>query len=191
MRVILASKSPRRKELLEQIGLSFEVLVSDSDENLDIDIPEEFVKELSRIKSKAVMDLMDGIDENTLIIGADTIVVYDGKILGKPKDEEDAFCMLKMLSDNEHEVITGVTLLSKKNGKIDMDTFFEKTKVFTYEMSDSEIKEYIATKEPMDKAGSYGIQGIGGKFIKKIDGDYNNVVGLPVSRIYQKIKENN
>ncbi len=191
MRVILASKSPRRKELLEQIGLSFEVLVSDADENLDIDIPEEFVKELSRIKSKAVMDLMDGIDENTLIIGADTIVVYDGKILGKPKDEEDAFCMLKMLSDNEHEVITGVTLLSKKNGKIDMDTFFEKTKVFTYEMSDSEIKEYIATKEPMDKAGSYGIQGIGGKFIKKIDGDYNNVVGLPVSRIYQKIKENN
>lgn len=191
MRVILASKSPRRKELLEQIGLSFEVLVSDSDENLDIDIPEEFVKELSRIKSKAVMDLMDGIDENTLIIGADTIVVYDGKILGKPKDEEDAFCMLKMLSDNEHEVITGVTLLSKKNGKIDMDTFFEKTKVFTYKMSDSEIKEYIATKEPMDKAGSYGIQGIGGKFIKKIDGDYNNVVGLPVSRIYQKIKENN
>lgn len=191
MRIILASKSPRRKELLEQIGLSFEVLVSDADENLDIDTPEEFVKELSRIKSKAVMDLMNGIDENTLIIGADTIVVYDGKILGKPKDEEDAFSMLKMLSDNEHEVITGVTLLSKKNGEIDMDTFYEKTKVFTYEMSDSEIKEYIATKEPMDKAGSYGIQGIGGKFIKKIEGDYNNVVGLPVSRIYQKIKENN
>lgn len=191
MRIILASKSPRRKELLEQIGLSFEVLVSDADENLDIDTPEEFVKELSRIKSKAVMDLMNGIDENTLIIGADTVVVYDGKILGKPKDEADAFSMLKMLSDNEHEVITGVTLLSKKNGEIDMDTFYEKTKVFTYEMSDSEIKEYIATKEPMDKAGSYGIQGIGGKFIKKIEGDYNNVVGLPVSRIYQKIKENN
>ena len=96
MRVILASKSPRRKELLEQIGLSFEVLVSDSDENLDIDIPEEFVKELSRIKSKAVMDLMDGIDENTLIIGADTIVVYDGKILGKPKNVASVFSRLRV-----------------------------------------------------------------------------------------------
>lgn len=191
MKIILASKSPRRKELLEQIGLAFEVIVSDADENIEERVPEEFVMELSRIKSKAVLDSVDDIDDETIIIGADTIVVYDGKILGKPKDEEDAFEMLKMLSNNVHEVITGVTLLSKKSGNVDMDTFYEKTKVFTYEMTDNEIREYIATKEPMDKAGSYGIQGIGGKFIKQIEGDYNNVVGLPVSRIYQKIKEIN
>lgn len=191
MKIILASKSPRRKELLEQIGLAFEVIVSDADENIEERVPEEFVMELSRIKSKAVLDSVDDIDDETIIIGADTIVVYDGKILGKPKDEKDAFEMLRMLSKNVHEVITGVTLLSKKSGNVDMDTFYEKTKVFTYEMTDNEIREYIATKEPMDKAGSYGIQGIGGKFIKQIEGDYNNVVGLPVSRIYQKIKEIN
>lgn len=188
-KVILASASPRRRELLEQIGIDFEVIVSKADENISEPTKEQLVMKLSSIKAMAVYDEYGMKDENTLIIGADTVVAFEGKILGKPKDEEAAKEMLKMLSSNTHEVLTGVTILYKRNGELKRETFYDKTLVYTYEISEKEIDEYIMTKEPMDKAGSYGIQGIGAKFIEKIDGDYNNVVGLPVSKIYQKIKE--
>lgn len=187
--IILASASPRRSELLSQIGIEFTVKVSDVDENIEISDPADMVMQLSKIKANAVYDMVKSDVDDTIIIGADTVVVLDGKVLGKPKDEEDAFVMLKSLSDRVHEVITGVTLLYIEAGSVNIDTFYEQTQVHTYPMGDEEIKEYIKSKEPMDKAGSYGIQGLGGKFIKKIDGDYNNVVGLPVSKIYQKLKK--
>ncbi|MDE6208890.1 MAG: Maf family protein [Lachnospiraceae bacterium] len=188
-KIILASASPRRKELLTQIGLEFEVIVSEADENISADTPENLVMQLSAIKAGAVYEEHKISADNTLIIGADTVVAMNGQVLGKPKDKEQAKEMLKALSDNKHEVLTGVTIIFVKSGNIVKETFYEKTIVYTYPMTDSEIDEYIESGEPMDKAGSYGIQGIGAKFIKKIDGDYNNVVGLPISRIYQKIKE--
>lgn len=188
-KVILASASPRRRELLAQIGMDFKVIISKADENISEPAPEQLVMKLSDIKAMAVYEEHDIEDEATIILGADTVVAFDGKILGKPKDTQQAKEMLSMLSDNTHQVFTGVTILYKKQGGLKSETFYDKTTVYTYPISDKEIDEYIMTGEPMDKAGSYGIQGIGAKFIKKIDGDYNNVVGLPVSKIYQKIKE--
>lgn len=187
-KVILASASPRRRELLAQIGMDFKVIVSKADENISEPAPEQLVMKLSNIKAMAVYE-EHSIEEDTIILGADTVVAFDGKVLGKPKDTQQAKEMLSMLSDNTHQVFTGVTILYKKQGELKSETFYDKTTVYTYPISDKEIDEYIMTGEPMDKAGSYGIQGIGAKFIKKIDGDYNNVVGLPVSKIYQKIKE--
>lgn len=187
-KVILASASPRRRELLEQIGIEFEVIVSKADENIKADTPSQLVMSLSEIKAQAVYDAA-GLKNGEMIIGADTVVVLEGMVLGKPRDKENAKEMLRKLSDNRHEVLTGVTILYMTEGILKKETFHEKTFVYTYAISEKEIEEYIETNEPMDKAGSYGIQGIGAKFIKKIDGDYNNVVGLPVSKIYQKIKE--
>lgn len=188
-KVILASASPRRRELLAQIGMDFKVIISKADENISEPAPEQLVMKLSDIKAMAVYEEHGIEDEATIILGADTVVVFDGKVLGKPKDTQQAKEMLSMLSDNTHQVFTGVTILYKKQGELKSETFYDKTTVYTYPISDKEIDQYIMTGEPMDKAGSYGIQGIGAKFIKKIDGDYNNVVGLPVSKIYQKIKE--
>lgn len=188
-KVILASASPRRRELLAQIGMDFKVIISKADENISEPAPEQLVMKLSNIKAMAVYEEHSIEDEATIILGADTVVAFDGKVLGKPKDTQQAKEMLSMLSDNTHQVFTGVTILYKKQGGLKSETFYDKTTVYTYPISDKEIDEYIMTGEPMDKAGSYGIQGIGAKFIKKIDGDYNNVVGLPVSKIYQKIKE--
>lgn len=188
-KVILASASPRRRELLAQIGMDFKVIISKADENISEPAPEQLVMKLSDIKAMAVYEEHGIEDEATIILGADTVVAFDGKVLGKPKDTQQAKEMLSMLSDNTHQVFTGVTVLYKKQGGLKSETFYDKTTVYTYPISDKEIDEYIMTGEPMDKAGSYGIQGIGAKFIKKIDGDYNNVVGLPVSKIYQKIKE--
>ena len=187
-KVILASASPRRRELLAQIGMDFKVIVSKADENISEPAPEQLVMKLSNIKAMAVYE-EHSIEEDTIILGADTVVAFDGKVLVKPKYTQQAKEMLSMLSDNTHQVFTGVTILYKKQGELKSETFYDKTTVYTYPISDKEIDEYIMTGEPMDKAGSYGIQGIGAKFIKKIDGDYNNVVGLPVSKIYQKIKE--
>jgi septum formation protein len=188
-KVILASASPRRRELLAQIGMDFKVIISKADENISEPAPEQLVMKLSDIKAMAVYEEHGIEDEATIILGADTVVAFDGKVLGKPKDTQQAKEMLSMLSDNTHQVFTGVTILYKKQGELKSETFYDKTTVYTYPISDKEIDQYIMTGEPMDKAGSYGIQGIGAKFIKKIDGDYNNVVGLPVSKIYQKIKE--
>lgn len=197
--IILASQSPRRKELLEQIGLEFEICPAKGEEVITKSIPEEVVMELSKQKAEEVAALVSSFGENhkeittpsdILVIGADTVVVYDGKILGKPLDEADAKRMLTMLAGNTHSVFTGVTLvLIDKSGRAGELVFYEKTDVKMHPMTETEIDRYIATGEPMDKAGSYGIQGKCAIYIEKIDGDYNNVVGLPITRIYQELKK--
>ena len=197
--IILASQSPRRKELLEQIGLEFEICPAKGEEIITKTIPEEVVMELSKQKAEEVAAMVSSFGEehkdittpsDILVIGADTVVAYDGKILGKPVDEADAKRMLTMLSGNTHSVFTGVTLvLIDKSGRAGELVFYEKTDVKMHEISELEIDRYIATGEPMDKAGSYGIQGKCAIYIEKIDGDYNNVVGLPITRIYQELKK--
>ncbi len=189
--IILASKSPRRSELLKQIGLEFDILVSDKEEVVTKTIPSEVVKELSRQKAEDVCKIYknDKHNDKYIIIGADTVVAIDDKILGKPKDSEDAYNTLKSLSGRAHSVYTGVTLIICDGTEEKIDTFSVQTKVYMYENSDEEIRTYISTHESDDKAGSYGIQGIGAKLVEKIEGDYNNVVGLPVSAIYRKIKD--
>jgi septum formation protein len=197
--IILASQSPRRKELLEQIGLEFEICPAKGEEIITKTIPEEVVMELSKQKAEEVAAMVSiyaqehkdiTTPSDILVIGADTVVAYDGKILGKPVDEADAKRMLTMLSGNTHSVFTGVTLvLIDKSGRAGELVFYEKTDVKMHEMTELEIDRYIATGEPMDKAGSYGIQGKCAIYIEKIEGDYNNVVGLPIARIYQELKK--
>lgn len=183
--LILASGSPRRKELLEMTGHLLEIIPSSADETTDETAPDKLVEELSSRKaSDAAGKIKDGI-----VLGADTVVSIDGTILGKPEDEQDAERMLKMLSGRTHQVFTGVTLISVKNGKIEWsETFSEKTDVTVIPMTDEEIGEYVMSREPLDKAGAYGIQGFFGKYISRIEGDYFNVVGLPLSHVYQALR---
>lgn len=183
--IILASASPRRKELLEQVGIQFKVVKSSVEEVITETEPDKVVMELSRQKAE---DVAAGLNDrkDRIVIGADTIVFCQGKILGKPKDESDAFAMLEGLAGKSHSVFTGVTLLIGDR----MISFAEETKVNVKDMTHEEIRRYIATKEPMDKAGSYGIQGRFAAFVSGIEGDYNNVVGLPVSRIYTELTKN-
>lgn len=185
-KLILASASPRRKELLGLLGVPFEIRTGNTEEKLSSVMPEEAVRELSRQKAMAVA----GEDEEgTVIIGADTVVSYEKRILGKPKDEKDAVSMLKMLQGNTHQVYTGVTLLWRRGGKWESHSFAECTEVTFYPVSDEEIRAYVATKDPLDKAGSYGIQGPFGVYVKELHGNYTNVVGLPISRILYEMKK--
>lgn len=182
MKLVLASKSPRRSEILKNAGIDFVVRVADADETIpERTSPEDAVVFLAARKAMAVERA-----EDETVLGADTVVVLDGEILGKPKDKNDAFNMIKRLSGRVHSVFTGVCAIG--NG-ISM-TFAEETRVEFYKLTDEEIYTYINTDEPYDKAGAYGIQGLASKFIRAIDGDYFNVVGLPVSAIYQKILKN-
>ncbi len=209
VRLVLASASPRRRELLSQIGLEFTVMPSTKEENAKTTEAGALVQELSRQKAVDIWEQLSGgqgqnpdtdqeqISEETqepnlngkrqpelLVIGADTVVCCEGKILGKPHSRESAAEMLTALQGRSHEVYTGVTLYSQS----ETVTFFECTQVEFYPMTEVEISEYIDSKEPMDKAGAYGIQGLGARFVKGIRGDYNNVVGLPVGRLYQELK---
>ena len=187
MRWILAPATPRRRELLRQIELPFEVSPSEADENIERETPELLVEELSRRKCAEVGNRIGG---ECLVLGADTVVALGDQVLGKPGTEERAAEMLRMLSGKAHKVCTGVTLGEFREGKLQRQTTFsEVTEVFLYPLSEGEIREYIASGEPMDKAGAYGIQGRFAKFVKKIYGDYNNVVGLPAARVYQEIKK--
>ena len=184
MNLVLASASPRRRELLQTAGLQFSVRVSDADETIPPNTPpHEAVQLLAKQKAAAVAKLCP----KDLVIGADTVVTLDGDILGKPRDAADAARMLRMLSGKTHDVFTGVCLMHA--GKA--ETFFEQTCVTFYPLTDGEIADYIATGEPMDKAGAYGIQGRGCTLVKKINGDYFNVVGLPVAALYRKLEEAN
>ena len=183
--IILASASPRRKELLQQIGLEFTVIPSHAEEIITKTEPGEVVEELSFQKAKEIADLQTG---ECIVIGSDTIVAKGEKIMGKPKDEEDAFCMLSEISGDSHQVYTGVTLIrTGKNEKC--VTFAEKTEVFLYPISEKEMKDYIASGDPLDKAGAYGIQGDFAIHVKGIEGDYYNVVGLPIGKVYQELKQ--
>ncbi|MDK2810068.1 MAG: nucleoside triphosphate pyrophosphatase [Petroclostridium sp.] len=178
-KIILASDSPRRQELLKQIGLEFEVMPSKVEEEInDNQCPEQLVQQLSYSKAK---DIADKMAYPCIVIGADTIVVYKNNILGKPRSNEEAYTMLKMLNGDIHYVFTGFTIIRTDNGKV--VTEYEKTLVKFKEMSDEEITGYVNTKEPMDKAGAYGIQGLGSLLVEKIEGDYFNVVGLPLAKL--------
>lgn len=179
MRIILASKSPRRKELLSLIYDDFEIIVSDVDETT-----EEIDKEkVPLILSERKADKIHETEKDALIIAADTIVLLDNRIFGKPEDRDAAFSMIKSLSGRTHKVITGCTLICK--GK--KSTFSETTEVTFKYLTDKEIMDYVETDEPYDKAGAYGIQGKAGLFVESINGDYNNVVGLPVERLKKEI----
>lgn len=181
---ILASASPRRRELLTQIGMDFEVVVSDADESgADKSAePDMYVKELALIKAAAVAKhLVKKGRKDELVIAADTVVFARGEILGKPKDEKDAFEMLSGLSGKKHEVYTGICVVRLSDGFSFADSV--RTEVYFKELSEEKIKAYIKSGEPADKAGAYGIQGKGAVLVNRIDGDYFNVVGLPLSRL--------
>lgn len=187
--IILASASPRRKELLEQIKLSFEIRVSACEEVITKTIPYDIVMELSDQKATDISThLSETEKEDCIIIGADTIVAYEDQILGKPSSPENAYEMLQLLSGKIHQVYTGVTLIKYTQGKCRKNTFYEKTDVYFYPLTEEEINTYIASGNCMDKAGAYGIQCEAAAFVEKIDGDYNNVVGLPIARLLREIK---
>ncbi len=184
--IILASQSPRRQELLGMLGYPFEIMVSEKEEVITSTNPAEVTKELSHQKAEAVAEQVD----DGIVIGADTVVALDDKILGKPGDEKEAIEMIRSLQGRSHMVYTGVTILEKENGEIiSSQVFAEGTKVNVGKMTEQEVEEYVASGDSYDKAGGYGIQGIFGKFIEGIEGDYFNVVGLPVHKVYEKMKE--
>ncbi len=181
-KLILASGSPRRRELIEKLKLPFEVEVSDVDESIPAEVTTESAAEyLSGVKAEAVYELHK--DQDVIVVGADTIVVYDGEIYGKPKDEADAYRMLSNLSGRTHLVITGVTVIVGNAGMEQKQSFSNVTKVTFYELSDEEIRAYIATGEPSDKAGAYGIQEQGALLVKHIEGDFYSVMGLPIAEL--------
>ena len=186
-RIILASGSPRRKELLSLMGVTYEVMVSQKEEKLQDVEPSGLVMELAKMKA---CDIAEQVEGPAVIIGADTVVSCKNKVLGKPKDTEDARQMITMLAGNSHEVYTGVTMVIKEANQTErMVTFYEATKVYVTPMSEEEIRSYVATGEPMDKAGSYAIQGVFAPYISKIEGDYYNIVGFPISHLYHAAKE--
>ncbi len=182
MHVILASGSPRRRALLDMVGISCEVCIPYIEENTDKTVPSEIVKDLSLQKALSVAPKYPG----KAVLAADTIVEIDGRILGKPKTEDEAFSMLKMLSGRTHSVYTGVALIFPDGSR---DSFYSETRVTMFDNSDDLIRDYISTGEPMDKAGSYGIQGTGAYLVEKVDGDYGTIVGLPVSIVFRKLRE--
>ena len=204
--IILASASPRRRELLSQIGIEYEVIPSQKEEVVTSTVPSEIVMELARQKAEDIAIKSGKIDK--IVLGADTIVALNGEVMGKPLDEDDAYAMISKLQNNTHQVYTGVSLsVLKEDGSIDSHVFYEETNVSVYPMTEEEIWNYIRTKsfsnnskvskwdankEPLeceDKAGAYGIQGPFAAYIQGIRGDYNNVVGLPIGRVYQEMKK--
>ena len=177
MKFILASKSPRRREILADLGLEFEIITADTDESCDLTDPRAFVEELALRKGRAVAD---GLNEDTVVIESDTVVACGGKILGKPSDRADAARMLDMLSGSRHDVISGIALISKGKEAVASEV----THVIFDKLSDSDKEIYLNSDEPYDKAGAYAIQGLASMWIKGIEGDYFNVVGLPVKRLH-------
>ena len=188
--IILASASPRRTELLKQAGFTFTVIPSSIEEQRTETSPDKLAEDLAFQKAEDVYQSIkqDYTGKDFMVIGADTIVYYDGEVLGKPADEQEAFDMLKMLSDRTHQVYTGLANILKKADEKQIYLMHERTDVTFYPISDHELKDYIATGDPLDKAGAYGIQGPFAVHVKKINGDYNNVVGLPIARLYQSLQ---
>ncbi len=185
IKVILASGSPRRRQLLDQIGIKADIRPSRVEETTTSTDPEAVVTELSSRKAE---DVAEQALAGTLILGADTVVAVDGQILGKPESHEDARRMICMIQGRSHQVYTGVTLIYKEEQRSRGITFSERTEVLVYPMSQEEIRAYADSEEPMDKAGAYGIQGRFAAYIQGIHGDYSNVVGLPVGRVWQEWK---
>lgn len=185
-RIILASKSPRRKEILNQMGIDPQIVVSNFDESCVEEVrPQKLVELLAKGKARTVAEESEVGD---MIIAADTVVSIDGKILGKPKTKKEAFEMIQTLAGRTHIVCSGVCIIYKKKSGDVEESFVETTKVHVDRLTNCEIHKYVDSGEPMDKAGGYGIQGIFGKHITGIDGDYYNVVGLPMQKTYRAIK---
>jgi len=186
-KIILASASPRRRELLAQAGYEFEIQVSHKEETYTSATPDEIVKELALLKAKDIAEQNDA--KNMIVIGADTVVAHKGAILGKPKSKDDAYEMIKGFQGDKHQVYTGVAILDYDiDGKETVVNHAVKTDVYVNPMTDEEIWNYIQSDNVMDKAGSYGIQSGFAVYIEKIEGDYFNVVGLPISYIYEQLK---
>lgn len=185
MKIILASKSPRRREILENLGLKFDIIVADADESSDIRDPQELVSTLAARKGRAVLERLGGDANDTLVIASDTLVYADGEFLGKPCDREDAERMIRMLSGNSHDVVSGIYLYYGGREA----TAATATRVKFDKMTEDEIAAYLATDEPYDKAGAYAIQGKASAYISGIEGDYFNVVGLPVNLLKKTLKE--
>jgi septum formation protein len=192
-RLVLASTSPRRKDLLLGLGLQFDIVPSSIEEVINPELePEHLVLSLARQKTEEVFDrlVVESQGERLLVIGADTIVVLDGKYLGKPEDEKEARLMLKRLSDRRHEVYTGVILMVKEvDGSVSEDASCEKSSVYFRKLEEREIEAYVKTKEPMDKAGAYALQGIGAALVEKIEGSHTNIVGLPIPNVVSLLRQ--
>lgn len=187
-RIILASASPRRRELMAMSGYEFEVQVSHKEEVYEAIEPDEIVKELSLLKAKDIASMNDA--KSLVVIGADTVVAHNGKILGKPQSEQDAFEMIKGYQGDKHQVYTGVAILAyDADGNETVINHAVRTDVYVNEMTDEEVWKYIRTDNVMDKAGAYGIQSGFAIHIEKIEGDYFNVVGLPISYVYEELKK--
>lgn len=190
MRIILASNSPRRKELLYQIFDGFDVIKSNFNKELvDEKNPKELVKILSSKKAEEVFNKIEKNELELLVIGGDTLVYFDGQVLGKPKGEKDAYNTLKNLQGNKNEVYSAFTVILKRDRKLIKETVLSKSIVTMKLITDEEIEEYIKTGEPMDKAGSYAVQGIGRKFINNIEGSYNSVIGLDVEKLKEILEK--
>ncbi|GEL07135.1 Maf family protein [Salisediminibacterium halotolerans] len=178
---ILASQSPRRKQLLEQAGLSFTVIPSQMNEHFNLNVsPEEAVAQLAGDKARSILEKYP----DQIVLGADTVIAIDGEILGKPADRADAEAMLRRFSGRTHDVITGVALVSAAKETV----FAARTEVTFFPLTDDEINEYIESGEPFDKAGAYGIQGLGATLVEGISGDYYAVVGLPLARVFRELR---
>lgn len=187
MKVILASKSPRRKELMDLLGIDYEIMVSEADETLEEGLSlEEQSKKLGYIKAKAVFDKTNG---DRIVIGSDTLVAKDGKLFGKPKDKQDAVDMLNALKNDKHQVITSIAVLIQKDNKYEEYLDCDIADVYVSDMSDEEIEEWLSTGKAYDKAGAYAIQDEFAKFIDKIDGNYATIVGLPINKVYKILKK--
>jgi len=185
-RIILASASPRRREIMNQIGIRFEVMPSVGEEVTTESTPDKVVCELSAQKAAEILEKTEGA---VVVLGADTIVAHNGRILGKPADAEDAKRMIASYAGDTHEVFTGVTVLVRDaDGTMKKSSFAVCTGVRVRSMSEAEIDWYVATKEPLDKAGAYGIQGKFAPFIEGIDGDYYNVVGFPIAAVISETR---
>lgn len=186
MRIVLASASPRRREILGKLGIEFEIIPSNAEEITDRSEPSEIVKELAKLKAWDVFrSLSASSGEETVVIGSDTVVDHKGHIMGKPKTEQEAFEMIKSYAGDVHQVHTGVCIIINGNREYN---FSVSSSVYVVEMTDEEIRSYVASGEPMDKAGGYAIQGLFAPFISRIEGDYYNIVGFPVSEVYRILK---
>lgn len=180
--LILASASPRRKDLLEEVGLSFEVIAAQIEEYMEEDLStQEAIQQIALRKAEVVFEN----HRDAIVIGADTMVCFGCEVLGKPKSKEDAYRMLSLLSGKTHRVLTGVAIVSDSQSL----SFCEETEVTFYDLTEALMVEYIASGEPFDKAGAYGIQGKGKLLVKEIHGDYYTVVGLPIAKVYREVKK--
>lgn len=188
MKIILASQSPRRKELLDLIHVKYEIMVSEVEEKLESNVTiEEQAQTLSYQKAKAVFNKTTG---DRVVIGSDTMVIKNNKPYGKPKNEEEAIAMLKELKNGKHQVITGLAILIQKNGEYKEEIVYDITEVYIKEMDEQEIIDWVKSGNALDKAGAYAIQGEFAKYIEKIKGNYTTVVGLPIHKVYEILKNN-